>query len=253
MLIGDVHGVHPQLHRATMSAQARGIRNIVQLGDFGAFAGHSWEQYLDLTQKYFGKWDMMLYVLRGNHDDPFLLNSYPEDPDRPGARILRDNIRFLTDNTQFTWEGYTVTIEGGAYSVDRKYRTVNVDYWEEEVITDAQVQKALTLPPTDILLCHDSPAGAPNPVTDNPGRQAEGIMYFGESAIASATQHRLILQKITEHLQPSYIAHGHYHRWGSGVYNLSTGKETRVLSLDEGGGHWNHFIHILDPSEERPW
>ena len=251
LIFGDVHGNLHQVMSATFSAQARGIQNTLQLGDFGAFAGSHWERYLDSIQEFYEKNNMFLHVLRGNHDDPFLLNSYTPDPDFPGALLLRPNVRFLTDNTQFKWNEKTVTIEGGAFSVDRQWRELGFDYWEEEIITDEQVQKALTLPPTDILFCHDSPTGAPNPITDNPQKQMEGAQIFGYKAIAQATQHRLLLQTITEHLQPSLIAHGHYHEYGLGVYNLSTGKETRVLSLDEGAArHFQHFITILDPDEE---
>jgi predicted phosphodiesterase len=245
LLVGDVHGVFPQLQRAIFHAYTHDIKNIIQLGDFGAFRGPAWERYLDEIQEECDTFGTTLNFLRGNHDDPFLLHSYPDDPDFPGAKILRPNIRFLTDNTQFDHHGLTVTIQGGAYSVDRQWRAVNFDYWEEEVISDEQVQTSLTLPQTDILLCHDSPTGAPNPVTDDPMGQVRGMHMFGEKAINSAVQHRLKLQTITEHLQPAIIAHGHYHKYGMGVYNLSTGKETTVLSLHEGSAQLKHFVAIL--------
>lgn len=248
LIFGDVHGVIPQVRIALDSARYRGITNVLQVGDFGAFSGPTWEYYVDTLDVMCKARDLTLYFIRGNHDDPFLLNSYPDIPDFPGAKEVRSRVIYLTDNTQFDWNGKTVTIQGGAYSVDRKWRTLGKSYWQEEVITKEQEDAAFKLPKTtDILFCHDSPAGAPNLITDHPDEVAQGTLFFGEQALLEARHNRLALQRITERLQPELIVHGHYHRYMQYLYNLSTGKECRILGLDEGGGLPADFIRVLDP------
>src|SRR5690606_22311304 len=109
-----------------------------------------------------------------------------------GMRPIRHNIFHLPRGFRFTIHGVRFLALGGAYSVDRRWRKLNKDYWLEEEVTEADIANTLLPedPTTDVLLMHDSPFPAPNPITDNPVRQAEGMRAWGYEAIKAATKHR---------------------------------------------------------------
>lgn len=248
LFAGDWHGNLRQAVSVMNLAQMHQVSTIIQLGDFGIW--HNDEEFLDEVHENLLDRGQRLFFIDGNHENVDRLYSYPLSED--GFRPIRGRVTHLPRNFQFKWGDLTVTALGGAFSVDQKWRKPGISWWPEELITEDEILVAQELPQTDILLTHDSPAGAPNPVTDNPTRQAAGVMSYGLEAIEQSNSHRAHLARVIPNLRPKVILHGHYHAYGRGVYQPflpEDGHEIQVYSLDEGSGRPGHHTVILDRLE----
>lgn len=244
---GDWHGFTDQAQKVMIAAHERGVRHIIQVGDFGFW--RSSERFLRRIQKLAQKYDQYVYFVDGNHEDFPYLYTFPVT--EHGTREILPRIHHLPRGFHWEWNGIDYMAMGGAYSVDKKWRTPGYDWFRQEEITDEDVLVvANDLHDVDVLVTHDSPLGAPNPVTDDPERQAHGIRMFGQDAIYEAEQHRLQLKKVTDLADPVLIVHGHYHAAGQGRYRQKrTGTLTDVVSLDEGAAKLTEhtlFITLAD-------
>lgn len=248
LFAGDWHGNLRQAVSVLNLAEMHQVSTIIQLGDFGIWNDD--KEFLDELNENLLDRDQVLYFIDGNHENFERLYSYPLSED--GTRPIRGRVSHLPRNFQFMWGDRTVTALGGAYSVDQKWRAPYISWWPEELITEDEILEAQRLPQTDILLTHDSPAGAPNPVTDSPFRQVEGIQMFGLCAIEQSNEHRAHLARAIPNLRPKIILHGHYHAYGRGAYQPflpDDDHEIQVYSLDEGAARPRHHTVILDRLE----
>lgn len=241
MFIGDTHGVFRQVLTALKKAHANNVHHIIQVGDFGVYPN---TVFLDEVEREAAWRDITIYFVDGNHEDFPYLYSYPIAED--GTRPLRPHIIHLPRGFRFTWGETRFLAMGGAYSVDRSYRTLNVSYWDEELITEHDIEAAGT-DQTDVLISHDSPADAPNPVTDDPFRQQRGRDWFGAEHIENAHYNRLALQAVTDATDPALIVHGHYHqKQAKEAIRKATGTYYTTLSLSEGGDSLNAWTQIIN-------
>jgi len=128
---------------------------------------------------------------------------------------------------------------------------VGATYWLEEQITDADVKKALKAAggvKIDVLVSHDSPASAPNRITDTPEIQREAAQFFGYHNIQQSYLHREQLDKVFKAVKPTLVIHGHYHDFFN--YNTKYGK---VVCLDEGRSTLKRHIMFLTPEDLVSW
>lgn len=243
-IAGDWHGNLSQALNVANHSFQNNCEVILQVGDFGI-----WEDdtpFLDTLQERLVDNGQRLYFVDGNHENFPLLYSYPIDPET-GLRPIRDNIFHLPRGLRFTIHGIRFLALGGAYSVDRRWRKADKTFWYEEEVTDYDIEVALSPedPTTDILLMHDSPFPAPNPITDNPIREAAGMRLFGYEAIQAANRHRAFLAPVLTETKPHVLVHGHYHEFWVGQYVHPSGMLTRVVGLDEGSAPMTeHAIKI---------
>jgi len=230
---GDWHGNLQQALNVVNHAFQANCEVILQAGDFGIWKGDT--HFLDRLNEHLIANNQRLYFVDGNHENFPRLYSYPTDPDT-GLRPIRSNIFHLPRALRFTIRGIRFLAMGGAYSVDRQWRKVNKSYWREEEVTEADIANALAPEDrtTDVLLMHDSPYPAPNPITDNLSRQAEGMRFFGYEAISASNRHRNLLTPLFVAAQPRILIHGHYHEFWVGQHRHSSGMVTNVVALDEG-------------------
>lgn len=245
MFAGDWHGYTQQAINVVIAAHERGIEHIIHAGDFGVWRDNNHQKFLKRLNKTAEHFGVHIYFVDGNHEDFPHLYSYPLAED--GTRTVRSHIHHLPRGFRWEWNTIRYMAMGGAYSVDRKWRTEGFSWFPEEEISDDDVKNAIADPSTvDVLISHDSPTGAPNPVTDNPHRQAEGIRNFGEYAISQAELHRNQLLRVTNVVDPVIIVHGHYHMPGQKQYKRPlTGTLCDVISLDEGGAQLhNHTVAL---------
>lgn len=230
---GDWHGSLAQATAVLDHAFVLDCEVILQAGDFGIWRGDT--HFLDRLQERLEAYNQRIYFVDGNHEDFPRLYSYPLDP-LTGLRPIRPNIFHLPRGHRFTINDVRFLALGGAYSVDRRWRVLNKSFWLEEEVTEADITLCLTSedPTTDVLLMHDSPFPAPNPVTDTPFREAEAMRIFGFEAIKGSKRHRNLLTPVFIKAQPRVLVHGHYHDFWVGQYAHSSGMLTRVVGLDEG-------------------
>lgn len=240
LFVGDWHGSLYQAETAIQYAHTHGVTHIVQVGDFGIWRADT--HYLDKSNELLLKHNIFLYFIDGNHENFPRLYAYPIQ--ETGTREIRSNIHHLPRGFRFTWDTVRFLAMGGAYSVDKDMRTTGKDHWDEELITREDIDRAGT-EKTDVLLSHDSPRDAPNPITDNLLSHQRGVQWFGAHNIAKATVHRRTLQEVSDNTDPIIIIHGHYHAYMAQEYTRpATGTRCFVHSLDQGGqGHNKIALH----------
>lgn len=170
-VIGDVHGHYAQYERT-----ARKRENTVQLGDLGFKYGCL--NNLD-PEKH--------KIVAGNHDNYDIINEYAH---------------YLGDYGNCSLGGVNFFFYRGAYSIDRQYRTVGIDWWEQEQVSIEQFMKARELyreTKPQIVITHDCPEKIALMLLD-PGQP----IYQNTTGWA--------LQELFNNHQPKLWLFGHYHR-----------------------------------------
>jgi predicted phosphodiesterase len=144
----------------------KGIKDttIIQVGDFGVGFINEFQQRTNLgvLNKWLRERNIMIYVFRGNHDNPNYFNG--DYFDGPHAFT---NIKFCPDYTMITVEGKNIFGVGGGTSIDRVPRRKNnmiearhgrdVRYhWEEENF-NLDLEKIEGVTGIDIVVTHTAP------------------------------------------------------------------------------------------------
>lgn len=237
MLAGDWHGNTHRACTTIWSAALRGIRAVIQLGDFGYWTpGSGTERYLSAVEEACTTHDVMLLVVDGNHEYFPGLLALPVDPDT-GLRQISPHIFHLPRGLRWNWHGFTWMALGGAHSVDRHMRKEGVSWWPQEHLSDDDVVRATAGGPVDVIVSHDAPAGV-----HIPGLPSDS---FPPSQIAAADEHRARVGAVVDATRPALMFHGHYHirysawRGNTHVFGLaddgsSTRDNTLILNLVDG-------------------
>lgn len=242
---GDWHGSATQSRNAVRFAAEKGAKVILQVGDFGI-----WEddhRFIRRTNLYLTENDMVLYFVDGNHENFDKLYAIPLEED--GTRKIADRIFHLPRGFRWAWGGVSFMGLGGAASIDKFSRRKGESWWEEELLTEDDVQNAIAGGPVDVMITHDSPASAPNPICDDPIGQAGAATYFGGEALEICTEHRKTLQRVTDAVTPRVLIHGHYHRLMEGDYRHADGSNGYVLGLGEGRQPLSMCAALSSPME----
>lgn len=148
--IGDIHGNIPLIYQFIQKHEIMN-ENFIQVGDFGlGFNKLEKEQQLmfDLNEHLVAN-NNMLYVIRGNHDDPkyWTTNIYDFS-----------NIKLVPDYTVLTIEEKKILFVGGAISIDRVIRATGSEWWPDEVfVYDEEKLKELDLAGLNYVVTHSAP------------------------------------------------------------------------------------------------
>lgn len=161
--IGDIHGKVDRYLPLTQGVDS------IQVGDFGM--GFMPTPDLPTNARF----------IRGNHDSPDICRQHPN---------------WIPDGTV---EGDTMFI-GGAWSIDREYRTEGVSWWADEELSiaelDQMIDLALKARPR-VMVTHDCPMDVIQPL-------------FGAHPIGNRTQQAL--NSIWQLCQPELWIFGHWHQ-----------------------------------------
>lgn len=197
-LIGDVHGKYRRYHEIIRERDRH--PNTIQLGDFGFDYGTL--KNVDPAHHVF---------IGGNHDN------YDEVANVPN---------YLGDF------GYMVNFHGidffyyrGAYSIDRKYRTVGVNWWQDEQIKIDRFFEARQLyrnTKPEIMITHDCPQEI-----------ASLILPPGSHIFENMTG--WALQELFTIHQPKVWYFGHYHKSWSMTINGTLFRCLNELEVDRLG------------------
>lgn len=214
LFAGDWHGDEDWAAEVIGRAAATGCRWVVQVGDFGFGFFRLGD---DPTEP--GDWaprcefaravsapavaaGVRVVFIDGNHDNPVLLGRLAErrGPDGDEGFVpIEDHLWWAPRGHRWTWGGVRFGALGGAYSVDRRWRTKGVDYWKEETTTPADVAR-LGPAPLDVLACHDAPVRPArfDPLPRPSHRKVDEASRAQIAAAVAATT-------------PSLVVHGHWH------------------------------------------
>jgi Icc-related predicted phosphoesterase len=190
-IIGDLHGKYDKYHK--IIRQTDKYPYTIQIGDFG----FKYDTLNNVDHK-------KHLIIRGNHDNTVLAKNYPH---------------FLSDY------GYMVDFNGldffwyaGAYSIDRQYRTVGIDWWEDEQINIEGFMKARELYrqiKPKIMITHDCPDFMVPRYIGPHSRMYENITNWA-------------LGELFKIHEPKLWLHGHHHLSSTITYG-----KTKFVCLDE--------------------
>lgn len=189
-IIGDVHGKYDRYHK--LIRQTDYYPYTVQLGDFGF--KYETLNNVDSTKH---------LIIPGNHDNYNMCYRYPH---------------FLGDYGYTKLNGVEFFYYRGAYSVDRQYRTIGIDWWEDEQVSIDQFMKARELYRNikpRLVITHDCPQNIAAKML-NPGNR----IYENMTGWA--------LQELLNIHEPKYWFFGHWHN----SKNIKYGN-TNFMCLDE--------------------
>ncbi len=219
LLLGDTHGESGWVRLAARTAQALGITQILQLGDFGFWPHYaSGRQFLKTAQESLERYGCELWWIDGNHENHDWLAEQPRNEE--GFWRL-DPIVHIGRGSRWEWGGRTFLGCGGAYSIDKRYRTEGESWWAGETITEADLMRCGT-EHVDVLVTHDAPWGAANVI----GPETVGDKDDYPESAANRKRVAALCDAVT----PLLLTHGHYHHRNSTLY-----KTTRVEGFGRDG------------------
>lgn len=189
-LIGDVHGKYDRYHKIIRKTEYHPYT--LQLGDFGF--KYDTLKNVDYTKH---------LIIGGNHDNYDTCYNYPH---------------FLYDFGYTKLNGVDFFYYRGAYSIDRQYRTIGIDWWAQEQVSIDQFMKARELYreiKPDIVITHDCPVFMVPQYIEPNAKVYENITNWA-------------LGELYNIHQPKLWCHGHYHLSKTTVYG-----DTKFVCLNE--------------------
>jgi hypothetical protein len=211
--IGDVHGKFDQLiTKMEIVLEENTNVNFVQVGDFGLGFEQPVRDWNSLNpiNELLKKSDSMMYVIRGNHDNPAFWYK--------GLGFQFSNIKFVTDDTLLLIEDKYCYFAGGTISVDRTRRRQGIDYWSDESYASPQwVLDGYNngeFDRIDILFTHD----VYHPCSPYHVNKSEVVKYFADfdeyliqDLYLSQEEMKILYDDIVK-ISPNFTwYHGHYH------------------------------------------
>ena len=173
-LIGDVHGKYEHYHKIVRQTERHPYT--LQIGDFGF--KYDTLKNVDSTRH---------LILPGNHDHYDTCYNHPH---------------FLGDYGYTSLNRIDFFYYRGAYSIDRQYRTIGIDWWENEQVSIDQFMKARELYRSikpEVMITHDCPQDIALQMLEPGQRAYENITSWA-------------LQELYNIHQPKLWFFGHWHR-----------------------------------------
>jgi predicted phosphodiesterase len=189
-VIGDVHGKYERYHRIVRRTEENPYT--IQLGDFGF--KYDTLANVDSTKH---------LIIPGNHDNYDTCYNYPH---------------FLGDYGYTSLNGIEFFYYRGAYSIDRIYRTIGIDWWENEQVGIEGFMKARELYrmiKPKIVITHDCPENIAHQMVPDGGRVFQNNTTWA-------------LQELLNIHEPDLWLFGHWHK----SRTIQHGK-TRFMCLNE--------------------
>ena len=201
-MAGDWHGDIQIARAAIRTLKREDVHLLLHVGDLavrwpgikkGRFERHV-HQLLDDA-------DIEFIFIDGNHDNHKELREL--DLLQDGTRRLSDRMLYLPRGTVIERHDIRVGGLGGAYSVDREWRTEGKDLWadlEEPTLTEAE--RLIASAPIDVLLTHEAPSGV------------QGLEWsvLPPDISQAAERTRRLIQRTVEELRPVLLFAGHWHQ-----------------------------------------
>lgn len=136
---GDKHGDLTEIIDFIQRFELNKNDSIIVLGDMGI----CWRKDKKDLKYNVDLWTargngVKLYFIDGNHESFRILNSLPIENN---MHKVADNIYHLLRGQVYEFEGKKVLAMGGADSVDWFLRTKNLDWWEEETISQEDIDR----------------------------------------------------------------------------------------------------------------
>lgn len=202
LLFGDSHCDVVFVRKMIDKAVEFGCDAVVSVGDFGFWPRmKGGPDFLILTEIYADKYKMPLYWIDGNHEDFATLEElYHGLSETEDFVKISNHITYIPRGFTWVWDDVTFMGMGGAYSIDRRLRTLGYDWFVEEEITTEQCVRAMDRGPVDVLISHDCPQRV---------NLKEYVPWYRQEP--ASYMNRRLLDNIVDQNKPKLVVHGHYH------------------------------------------
>lgn len=215
LFLGDTHGDLKFVVAAAERAR-RHNAEIIQLGDWG-FLWPDSDQLADLSEVLVAV-GVTLRFLDGNHDCHPELRRLCDGTVDHGVTIAPNVIYQPRGSVHEDVDGTRFLFLGGAPSIDAGSREPGVSWWPEEVITDAEFQRAKRATgPIHVIVTHDA-CQLP------PGFTPKGTLRYQAQQQTSMER----VAALIRHHRPLRHFHGHWHV----RHDLAHGNGTVTHGLD---------------------
>lgn len=231
LLAGDWHGNTGWAETCLRTAADSGCEAVLQLGDFGLWPGRA-DEYLDRLDSAAGAAGVRLVWIDGNHEDHDALDRWRSGVDLADPVAMREHVAWAGRGSRWTWSGRRFGALGGAVSIDRFLRRPGVNWWPQEKVTAADVER-LGDGPLDVLATHAAPGAVTFTV---PPR-----LRLPASIIADAREVRTLLDGAVAATGAGLVVFGHHHMR---VRSEAAGVRYEGLAHDKAGAP--DAIAILD-------
>ena len=189
----------------------------LHVGDFGVWNDPKIDDnYLNLIEEELTLQDRELWFTDGNHENHPYLFSLPLDS--RGLGKLTEHIYYIPRGHHWKFGDKKFLALGGAGSIDFKWRTMGVDWFPEESITEEQYLKAISEGKVDFLLTHEA--------AEMPDEHHIPMFTLSQAHQEYLKRTRDIILKVIEKTEPKIHVHGHHHYFyskkilGTKVYGL---------------------------------
>lgn len=193
LVMGDVHGDFEKVRRNIRILNPNDT--LILAGDVGV--GFVTLKQLEDLGQLAEEGGINLLAIRGNHDYPL-----PFSENRHF-----NNLELIPDYTVRKIEGTNILFIGGAISVDRIYRTIDLNYWAEEGV----VYNLDLLPKEkiDVVIAHSCtnlPTPAPKSFSN-----IKGFLTHDKQLREDLIKERDYLDQVWEKVRPKRWYYGHFH------------------------------------------
>jgi len=208
LFVGDTHGDLRFVESVAAIASDYNCE-IIQVGDWG-FLWPRRDQLKQLSD-ILVEFGVVMRFIDGNHDDHPRLRTWKSNEWQPAGTehvIMAPNVIYQPrGSVHEDKDGVRFLFMGGAPSIDKAHRTPGRSWWPEEVITEAEMERATKAENIRVLVTHDSP-------TFPPGFTPKGDPDFRVQALESQNN----IATLIEHYKPELHVHGHWHfRYKAGI------------------------------------
>jgi predicted phosphodiesterase len=222
MYLGDLHGSGWWALKAIEVAVKYDVELIIQLGDWGLWPGRDGLLFRDKTNERLVRAGLIMMVTGGNHDDYDQVDrNYEVDKLDPlDLWPIESNIMWMPRGYRFKLGGTRFLSLGGAYSIDKQWRTPHKSWWVQEQLTDDDVKRAIDVeePKVDVMVTHDIPWGAKPP--------------WNRKAFIECMPNQEKVREVVNVCRPKWLFHGHLHFRYTDMMQIEGGHTVRVEGLD---------------------
>lgn len=228
LVVGCVHSDTGWLVNTVLpAARDLSCEAVLVAGDFGYWGSSpKLVQKAGASLKRFG---VATWFIDGNHEDhPRLRKTIAALGDGSKITNITGSLYHIGRGGVVTVGGLKVVGMGGAASIDKGYRSQGVDWFEEELIDDHDVNEAIAAGRGDVLVSHDAPSG-----WEIPGiapRETLDEKWLQE--LPDCEAHQRILRVVYESVVPKILIHSHYHS-GYEIISEEAWGDVRVVGLDQ--------------------
>jgi predicted phosphodiesterase len=237
---GDWHGDLSIARAVVRTLKNEDVHLLLHVGDLAVrWPGPKKGRFEKRLDQLLDEADIEFLFIDGNHDNHRELRELGPHPD--GTRRLSKRMSYMPRGTVIERQGIRMGGLGGAYSVDRRWRTEGKDLWADlEEPKPAEAERLLASAPVDVLLTHDAPAGF---------RGLDGLA-LPPDVMSAAQETRELLQRTVEVLKPALLFSGHWHQRRSQELIWTDGTVTAAHVLAHEGS-WGGNVVVVQWAENR--